>query len=318
MREQTQARFGLALMVGLTTALPVVAPAQISVAEYTARRNALAAKLDSGIVVAFGGRTLVTDFNRFFQLPAFHYLTGYDEPDAAFVIVARGGHATTTLFVTRLEARTAFYYGQRADTATLARTLAVQARSAAALPAVVDSLVATGLPVYTLTDFEDADFARADSLTRGQEFIKGLEARHPLFDLDLVQLCLRLPPLATFDRHRSRPVLRTAMAGLLPDSVRLRPEKALFDSLLLDCLAGRDGETARRLLCDPSAEVRAYANQDALRRALFGPGVERSFQWMWQVWRLLSAECWLRAQSGRGATLGDLGASPTRVELRSV
>ncbi|HWJ51401.1 MAG TPA: asparagine synthase C-terminal domain-containing protein, partial [Solirubrobacteraceae bacterium] len=146
----------------------------------------------------------------------------------------------------------------------------------------------------------------------------GLEARHPLFDLDLVQLCLRLPPLATFDRHRSRPVLRTAMAGLLPDSVRLRPEKALFDSLLLDCLAGRDGETARRLLCDPSAEVRAYANQDALRRALFGPGVERSFQWMWQVWRLLSAECWLRAQSGRGATLGDLGASPTRVELRSV
>jgi len=179
MRELVQGRFGLALMVGLATALPVVAPAQITVAEYTARREALAAKLDSGIVIAFGGRTLVTDFNHFFQLPAFHYLTGYDEPDAAFVIVARGGHATTTLFVTRLEARTAFYYGQRADTATLARTMGVQARSAAALPAMVDSLVATGQPVYTLTDFEDADFARADSLTRGQEFINGLEARHP-------------------------------------------------------------------------------------------------------------------------------------------
>jgi asparagine synthase (glutamine-hydrolysing) len=144
----------------------------------------------------------------------------------------------------------------------------------------------------------------------------GLEARHPLFDLDLVQLCLRLPPLATFDRHRSRPVLRAAMAGLLPDAVRLRPEKALFDSLLLDCLAGPDGEAARALLCDPKAEIRAYADQDALRGALFDASTERSFQWMWQIWRLLSAECWLRAQAGRGDTLAGLSASVARVELR--
>jgi Xaa-Pro aminopeptidase len=155
------------------------ASGQIPAAEYAARREALAAKIDSGVVVAFGGRTLVTDFSRFFQLPAFHYLTGYDEPDAAFVMVVRGGHSTTTLFVTRLEARTAFYYGQRADTATLAQAMGVQARSSGALPAMVDSLAASHLPFYSLVDFEDADFARADSLTRGQQFIRSLEAAHP-------------------------------------------------------------------------------------------------------------------------------------------
>lgn len=164
----------IALLVAGTSA-----SGQIPAAEYAARREALAAKLDSGVVIAFGGRTLVTDFSRFFQLPAFHYLTGYDEPDAAFVMVVRNGHAMTTLFVTRLEARTAFYYGQRADTATLAQAMGVQARSSGALPAMVDSLAMSHLPFYSLVDFEDADFARADSLTRGQQFTRSLEGAHP-------------------------------------------------------------------------------------------------------------------------------------------
>ena len=170
-------RVSLALSIA---AAAIAAPlrAQISTAEYSARRDALAARIDSGVVVAFGGRTLVTDFSRFFQLPAFHYLTGYDEPDAALVMVVRGGKQVTTLFTTKLAPRTAFYYGQRADTATLARTMGVQARSSTALAAMVDSLAATRLPFYSLADFEDEDFAGADSLTRGQQFMKGMAARH--------------------------------------------------------------------------------------------------------------------------------------------
>jgi asparagine synthase (glutamine-hydrolysing) len=129
----------------------------------------------------------------------------------------------------------------------------------------------------------------------------GLQARHPLFDLDLVELCLRLPPLSSFDRHRSRPLLRAAMAGLLPDAVRLRPQKALFDSLLIEILQGADGTLARELLDDPRAEIRAYVDQPAMQRALFGAEAgssQGSFQWMWQLWRLLTAECWLRSQAG--------------------
>lgn len=163
------------MLLGLASA----AAAQITPAEYSARRDSLAAQINSGIVIAMGGRTLVNDFGRFFQLPAFHYLTGYDDPDAAMVIVVRDRQPSTTLFVTKLDPRTAFYYGQRADTATLSRDFGVTARSASAFAAVVDSLLATGLPVYNLADFEDADFARADSLTRGTVFIRHLIDAHP-------------------------------------------------------------------------------------------------------------------------------------------
>jgi asparagine synthase (glutamine-hydrolysing) len=173
----------------------------------------------------------------------------------------------------------------------------------------------------------------AHGLTRGVEEIGvfehqrrraasvGLEARHPLFDFDLVELSLRVAPLATFDRYRSRPLLRDAMAGLLPDAVRLRPQKALFDSVLLDCLDGADGVAARRLLSDPRAELRAYVDQPSLERALFdSDGLRRRqpFRWMWQLWRLTSAECWLGAQDGTGgeSLRARSDASPARVSLR--
>ena len=150
----------------------------------------------------------------------------------------------------------------------------------------------------------------------------GLQARHPLFDLDLVELCLRLPPRATFDRYRNRPLLRATMAGLLPDSVRLRPHKALFDSVLVDSLAGPDRAAARGLLSDPTAEIRAYVDQHAVEHVLFDSDLqlrEQPFQWMWQLWRLTTTECWLRAEAGRGEELRAvaLEASPAQVALRS-
>jgi Xaa-Pro aminopeptidase len=163
----------------LTLAASIPAQAQITTAEYAARRDSLAARVGDGIVLAFGGRTPVTDFGTFFQLPAFHYLTGYDEPDGAFVMVARGGRGTSTLFVTPIDPRRAFYYGFRPDSAALARSLKLASRPFSAIGPIVDSLAKTGLPVYTLADVEDADFARVDTLTRGREFVKVLAARHP-------------------------------------------------------------------------------------------------------------------------------------------
>jgi Xaa-Pro aminopeptidase len=158
---------------------PVGANAQISTAEIASRRDSLAARIGDGIVLAFGGRTPVTDFGTFYQLPAFHYLTGYDEPDAAFVLITHGGRPSGMLFVTPVDPRRAFYYGFRPDSATIARSLQLASRPISALASTVDSLVGAGLPLYTLGDFEDADFARVDSLTRGQEFVRALGARHP-------------------------------------------------------------------------------------------------------------------------------------------
>jgi asparagine synthase (glutamine-hydrolysing) len=150
----------------------------------------------------------------------------------------------------------------------------------------------------------------------------GVKARHPLFDLDLIELALRLPPESTFDRYRSRPTLRAATAGLLPDSVRLRPAKAWFDSLIIDCLGGPDRAAVMRLLDSSDSEVRAYVDPDELRRSLLDvdpyASTER-FRWMHQLWRLVTIECWLRRQADPGGTVlvSDPPPSVARVELRA-
>jgi len=171
--------FRTALLLGALL-VPGLADAQIPASEFAARRDSLARRIGDGVVVAFGGRTLVHDFGTFFQLPAFHYLTNFDEPDAAFVMLVRGGSGSSTIFVTPSDPRRAFYYGRRPDTATIRRDFGVSTRSFPALDAVLDSLAGSGLPFYTVADYEDADFARADSLTRGNVYMRAFRARHDI------------------------------------------------------------------------------------------------------------------------------------------
>lgn len=178
-RRRSRSVSALALVLLLASGATRVLAAQIPTPEIAARRDSLAARIGDGVVIAMGGRTPVTDFGPFFQLPAFHYLTGYDEPDAGFVMIARGGRGTNTLFVTPSDPRRAFYYGRRSDSTTISRTLGLAARPFTAMAAMVDSLAGAGVPVYALSDFADADFAREDSLTRGRAFMAALVARHP-------------------------------------------------------------------------------------------------------------------------------------------
>jgi asparagine synthase (glutamine-hydrolysing) len=147
----------------------------------------------------------------------------------------------------------------------------------------------------------------------------GLEARHPMLDLDLVELCLRQPPERTLDPRFSRPTLRAAMEGLLPDSVRLSPRKARFESLVVACLTGPDADAVRAILTSRGAELGAYVKRRKMVDALFGNGrTARAdpFGWMWQVWRLLNAELWLQGQgAGFRSISGNLGTSSARVEI---
>lgn|GEM_PF-1101982 len=156
---------------------------------------------------------------------------------------------------------------------------------------------------------------------RHRAALAGLQARHPLLDLDLIETVLRQPPLITFDPHRSRPMLRAAMAGLLPDAVRLRRQKARFDRLIVDTLAAADAPAVGRILSDPRAELGAYVDLAAARSSLLEDPTLRTrnpFSWMQQVWRLVTAECWLRAQADRDhQKLADLlRPSAARVALR--
>lgn len=137
---------------------------------------------------------------------------------------------------------------------------------------------------------------------RRRAAMAGLGSRHPLIDPDLVEFALSLPPSLAVDPKLERPVLRDATKGLIPDSIRLRSQKSYFTALFHDCLAGRDLGLIRELL-GGEAEVFAYVRPEAVRRQLLadppaGKGRDRS--WPWSVWRLVTAECWLRSQRDSG------------------
>jgi Xaa-Pro aminopeptidase len=155
------------------------AGAQITGAEYAARRDSLAARVGTGVVLAFGGRTPVTDFGAFHQLPAFQYLTGYEEADAAFVMTVRDGKGTGMLFTMPIEPRRAFYYGFRPDSAGIARQYGLASRPVSSLRATLDTLLKAGVTLYTLDDFEAEDFAGVDTLTRGRAFVAALKRGNP-------------------------------------------------------------------------------------------------------------------------------------------
>lgn len=170
----------LHLAIGLLTmAAASTAQAQITKSEYAARRDSVATRIGNGVLIAFGGRTPVSDFGPFYQLPGFRYLTGYEFADATLVMVIKDGRGASTLFVNRSTPRRALYYGDEPDSAAIAADLGLASRVAGELGPVADSLARSGGPFYALRDIEDADFAQADSLTRGSQFMGALAARHP-------------------------------------------------------------------------------------------------------------------------------------------
>jgi Xaa-Pro aminopeptidase len=151
---------------------------EIPASEYAARRDSLAAHIDSGVVIAFGAPDPV-GIRRGTQLAAFRYLTGFLEPNAAFVLVKRGGNASGTLFTVSRDPRRVLYDGFPPDSATLVRETGLAIRSLSALRPMVDSLVMQGLPVYDLRDYATADAATQDTLTRGARFIADLVSLYP-------------------------------------------------------------------------------------------------------------------------------------------
>ena len=177
------AALGVALAGALTAPSTVraqaAAPAPIPLAEYRARRDSLAAQIDSGAVVAFGAREPAALWVPFRPLPGFRYLTNFAEPDAVLVLVKRGGRTTSYVYVQPPDARYQLYVGIPADSATVARETGLARRDVAALRPALDSLVRAGLPVYEVRDFASGDAAERDTLTLGAGFVRGLEAAHP-------------------------------------------------------------------------------------------------------------------------------------------
>lgn len=171
-------RAALIALLTLLAAAPA-ATAQIPASEYAARRDSLAAHMGPGVLLAFGAPDFVGHHFEMRQLPAFDYLTGFREPDAVLVLVSGDDGPRGTLFTLTPSVRTQLYDGFREDPAAVEARTGLGVRPLEELTAHVDSLARTAQPFFELRDFETADYAARDSLTRGGAFVAALRERHP-------------------------------------------------------------------------------------------------------------------------------------------
>ncbi len=99
----------------------------------------------------------------------------------------------------------------------------------------------------------------------------GLDTRTPLRDLDLVEFLLAAPSHLLLQGEETRPVMRAAMRGVLPESVRTRRGKSSFYAI-----AERGYEAAQRtwagpLLRSPRALWRGVVEEAEIERWLNEP-----------------------------------------------
>ncbi len=149
---------------------------------------------------------------------------------------------------------------------------------------------------------EQRERAGAHDYLRRRNAMAGVVGGHPLLqDLDLIELMLRVPPELSFDARFDRPLLRSAMHGLVPDSIRLRTEKSFFTPLFVEAVDRHDRQRIVELLEARDAASRAYTQPDVVRRLLLeAPPERRGGHWAWALWRLVMLECWLRREATGG------------------
>ncbi len=126
----------------------------------------------------------------------------------------------------------------------------------------------------------------------------GVERRDPFDDRRFVELALALPNRQLLRGTQTKYVLRQAMTGLLPESVRQRADKAEFSEMVMRDLRAQGGrELFENLACaelgwvDEPLVLAGF--DDADRKFAGGPatGRERVFH----LWAVLAVERWLRA-----------------------
>ncbi|MEO8333458.1 MAG: aminopeptidase P family protein [bacterium] len=120
--------------------------------EFAGRRSDVGAKLpNDAVFVALGGHEPAQDYLSFYQTPSFYYLTGFKEPDAALLMVKRGGAVRwANMFVHPKQPSREVWTGARVGVDGVGTLTGIRGRAAGDLYKVLDSLAATGIPFFVV------------------------------------------------------------------------------------------------------------------------------------------------------------------------
>jgi len=166
---------GALVLAGLVAWLPFSVQGQITQAEHAERRRALAERTGDGLLLAVGSATPPEDYIAFYQNSPLRYLTGFTEPNAALVMLVRGGQVQREiLFVNPRAPADETWEGYRVGAAGARAVTGVQGRSVEDLPAVLDSLVSSGWSEVGIATAYDPSAELLDDVSqRTQGLVEG-------------------------------------------------------------------------------------------------------------------------------------------------
>jgi len=155
--------------------------AQVPQTEYAQRRSALAAKIQDGVLLAIGGKEPAQDYLSFYQNEPFTYLTGYNEPNAALVMVKRGAQTTATLFVEERDPAAEVWTGKRFGPEGATKATGIEARPVEQLRPVLDSLLKSTGQLYVVgnVQFGGRQGEEQHVLSPEDQFVRVIAAEHP-------------------------------------------------------------------------------------------------------------------------------------------
>ena len=119
-----------------------------------------------------------------------------------------------------------------------------------------------------------------------------LESRVPFLDNELVELARRIPTRVKNGDSGGKPVLRRAMAGLLPPGILEKPKQG-FSPPDQSWYRGPTMNYVQEILLDPRSLERGYFQPDYVRRVL-SEHVDGRVNHRLLIWSLLSFEWWNR------------------------
>jgi asparagine synthase (glutamine-hydrolysing) len=129
----------------------------------------------------------------------------------------------------------------------------------------------------------------------------GIEARYPFFDRRLIELCLSLPAGQKLSQGWCRSILRRAMAGILPESIRWRRSKGNLSSNFYLRLLDQDRELLENILLKDPGDLKRYVDLDSLRTAYrtFSANPLGSHNEAFSVFTAVNLAVWLRTSGVR-------------------
>jgi asparagine synthase (glutamine-hydrolysing) len=139
----------------------------------------------------------------------------------------------------------------------------------------------------------------------------GVEQRNPFYDRRIIEFAFALPEEQRSRGGGTKYVLRRAVAGLLPDAVRMRRDKAEFSELYVDAIQGWAQLVTPHLVSRgwivPGALERMCTNLLAWRAA----SDSRYYHMVDAVWIALALECWFAERQKRANSVSEAGVNKT-------